>query len=311
MKVQDYYKVLGVARDADPKTIKRAYRKLARKYHPDVNPNNKVAEERFKQVNEAHEVLSDTEKRQKYDRFGCDWGRYEQGIGGFASSHWQQQGNGPYVRYTSSSSHDVNLEDLLGEGGFSDVFSSLFGNGTERGTPRPRRGQDYEHPVDVTLLEAYQGTTRILNKDGRQLEFNIPAGVKTGSKVRIAGKGGQGVAGGQAGDLYLVIDVLPDPRFEREGHNLRTQIDVPLYTAMLGGEVTVPTLSGNLKLTIPPNTQNGRRFRLRGKGMPKLKRTDEYGDLYAVVNVRLPTSLSEKERQLFEELRKLHEARQE
>ncbi|MGB0386900.1 MAG: DnaJ C-terminal domain-containing protein [Ardenticatenaceae bacterium] len=311
MKFQDYYKVLGVAGKADPKEIKRAYRRLARQYHPDINPNDKVAEERFKEINEAYEVLSDPQKRKKYDNFGCDWQRFEQsGMGGFDSSQWQQQGNGPYVRYTSTKSEDINFEDLFGNGGFSDVFSSMFGGASERSTPRARRGQDYEHPLEITLREAYQGTSRVVNREGRQLEVKIPAGVKTGSKVRVgSGKGGTGVAGGQAGDLYLLVKVLADPRFEPKGDHLHTEIEIPLYTAMLGGEATVPTLNGNLKLTIPPGTQNGRRFRLRGKGMPKLKGSAEYGDLYATVKVRLPTQLNQQERNLFEQLRNLRQDR--
>ena len=307
MNSQDYYQVLGVARDADSKAIKRAYRKLARQYHPDMNANDKIAEERFKQVNEAYEVLSDSDKRKKYDRFGADWSRYEEaGMGGAAWNGWAQQGNGKNVSYTYKTTSDIDLEELFGNGGFSDIFGNMYGsNGSTSHSSRPRRGQDYEHPVEITLLEAYEGTQRILNKEGRQLEVNIPAGVKTGSKVRIRGEGKAGYAGGNAGDLYLVIEVLPDTRFTHKGANLYTEIEVPLYAAILGGEASVPTLKSNLTLTIPPNTQNGRRFRLRGKGMPKLKAKNEFGDLYATVNVTLPTKLSEEERQLFEKLRAL------
>jgi len=308
MNSQDYYQVLGVARDADSKAIKRAYRKLARQYHPDVNQNDKIAEEHFKQVNEAYEVLSDPDKRKKYDRFGVDWPRYEQaGMGGAGWNGWAQQGNGPHTHYSYKTTGDIDLEDLLGNGGFSDIFGNMYGsNGTTSHSPRPRRGQDYEHPIDITLLEAYQGTQRILNKTGLRLEVTIPAGVKSGSKVRIRAEGGAGHAGGSAGDLYLVIEVLPDARFTRKEANLYTDIQVPLYTAILGGEATVPTLNGNLTLTIPPNTQNGRRFRLRGKGMPKLRPKNEFGDLYATVNVSLPTKLSEEEQELFEQLRALY-----
>lgn len=310
MKSQDYYQVLGVARDADSKEIKRAYRKLARQYHPDMNQNDKIAEERFKQVNEAYEVLSDSDNRKKYDRFGADWQRYEEaGMGGAGWNGWAQQANGPNVSYSYKTTSDIDLEELFGNGGFSDIFGNMYGShGSTSYSARPQRGQDYEHPVEVTLREAYEGTQRILNKEGRQLEVSIPAGVKSGSKVRIRAEGGAGYAGGSPGDLYLVVEVLPDARFTRKGANLYTEIEVPLYSAILGGEATVPTLNGNLTLTIPPNTQNGRRFRLRGKGMPKLKAKNEFGDLYATVKVSLPTKLSEEERKLFEELRKLSES---
>lgn len=301
VKVKDYYDVLGVARDASEKELKRAYRRLAREYHPDMNPDNKAAEERFKQVNEAYDVLSDAEKRKSYDRFGH---AHAGSGGGVDWGSWLQEAGGPNVRYSYTNVDDMG--DIFGQAGFSTFFDGLFG-AAQGGSyqAHPRRGQDYEQTVQITLREAYHGTTRLLNKNGRQLEVNIPRGVKDGSKVRISGEGGAGLGGGQAGDLYLVVELLPDPRFERKGSNLHTTIDVPLYSAILGGEVTVPTLEGNLKLMIPPNTQNGRRFRLRGKGMPKLREENSVGDLYAKVNVRLPEELSAEERALFEELRQM------
>lgn len=307
MNSQDYYQVLGVARDADSKAIKHAYRKLARQYHPDVNQNNKIAEEHFKQVNEAYEVLSDSDNRKKYDRFGADWRCYHQaGMGGAAWNGWRQQANGPNIGYGYKSASDIDLEDLFGNGGFSDIFGNMYGsNGNTSYSTR----QNDEHPIDITLREAYEGTQRTVNKEGRQLNVTIPAGVKSGSKVRIRAKSSASSAGGSAGDLYLVIEVLPDAHFTRKKANLYTDIEVPLYSTILGGEATVPTLNGNLMLTIPPNTQNGRRFRLRGKGMPKLKVKDEYGDLYATVRVTLPTKLSEEEKQLFEKLRILSESK--
>ena len=305
MKVKDYYDVLGVSRDANEKELKRAYRRLARQYHPDMNPDNQAAEERFKEVNEAYDVLSDAEKRKSYDRFGHAHA-HAGSWGGIDWGSWQHQAGGPDVRYTYTNVE--NVDDIFRQEGFSTFFDSLFG-AAQGGSyqAQPRRGQDYEHPVQITLHEAYHGTTRLLNKNGRQLEVNIPRGVKDGSKVRVNGEGGAGLAGGQAGDLYLVVQLLPDAHFERKGNHLHTTIDVPLYTAILGGEVTVPTLEGNLKLTIPPNTQNGRRFRLRGKGMPNPRDEDTYGDLYAKVNVRLPEDLTAEERGMFERLREMRE----
>ncbi|HBY93559.1 MAG TPA: molecular chaperone DnaJ [Chloroflexi bacterium] len=313
MEFKDYYEILGVARDADEKEIRKAYRRLARQYHPDVNPGNQEAEERFKEINEAYEVLSDPEKRARYDQFGRDWQRYRDtgAPGGFDWSQYTQQPGGPRVQYTYTTAEDLN--DLFGEeAGFSDFFETLFGRAGfgQRGAPRtraarPRQGQDIEQPLQVTLAEAYHGTTRLLTKDGRRLEVTIPPGVRNGSRVRMSGEGAPGVGGGPAGDLYLIVEVLPDERFERRRDDLYTGIEVPLLTAVLGGEVTVPTLTGNVQLTIPPETQNGRLFRLRGKGMPRLHNPTEPGDLYATVTVRLPTRLSDRERELFEQLRTL------
>lgn len=309
MEYKDYYDILGVARNADQATIKKAYRRLARQYHPDTNQDDAKATDKFKEINEAYEVLSDEDKRAKYDQFGREWQRYQQqGTGsGFDWMSWAQQGNpsGGY-RYQTT-----NIEDLFGgSGGFSDFFETMFtgptaGGRTSRRTSTARRGQDIEHPISVSLHEAYHGSTRNLNKDGRTVSVKIPAGVKTGSKIRIAGEGQAGVSGGTAGDLYLVIEVLPDARFERQEDDLFTEFDLPLYTALLGGSATVPTLDGTVSLTIPPETQNGARFRLRGKGMPNLKNPDNYGDLYATAKVQLPTNLSEHERDLVRQLQKL------
>jgi curved DNA-binding protein len=314
MEYQDYYRTLGVERNASEKEIKRAFRKLAREYHPDVNPGDKQAEERFKAINEAHEVLSDPDKRAKYDQLGSAYQQYQRGggqPGGFNWGQWTsgQPGAGG-VRYGTPE----DLQDLFGGGGaFSDFFSQIFGGigrgGGQRGgyqyQPRPRRGQDYVQEVQITLGEAYQGTTRALQKDGRRLEVRIPAGAKSGTRVRMAGEGGGGGSGGPAGDLYLKIEVLPDPRFKRDGDDLRTTTPVDLFTMVLGGQAQVPTLSGPVSLTVPPHTQNGRTFRLRGKGMPVLGREGERGDLYATLEVQLPAALSPREKELFTELRML------
>ncbi len=313
MEYKDYYQILGVPRNASEKEIKRAYRRLARKYHPDMNPNDKEAEEKFKDINEAYEVLSDPEKRKLYDRFGSEWRRWQQ-AGGRPEDFWSQwagagRPQGGYV-YTGTME---DLGDLFGGGGFSDFFQRLFGFGgygdvwsSGRARPRPRRGRDYEQPVQITLREAYEGATRILQTGNRRLEVRIPPGADNGTRVRIAGEGAPGIAGGERGDLYLVIEVQPDPRFERKGKDLYTHVPVDLYTAILGGEVGVPTPSGRtVMLRIPPETQNGQTFRLRGKGMPVLHQPHEHGDLYATVDVRLPQNLTAREKQLFEELRRL------
>jgi len=308
MEYKDYYKTLGVDRNAEGKEIKKAYRKLARQYHPDVNPGDKAAEEHFKDINEAYEVLSDAEKRQKYDQLGSSWQQWQRtgrDPSGFDWSQWSSgaQPGGVRVEYRDLG----DLEDLLGRGGFSDFFQAIFGG---MGAPqaRPRRGQDYTQPVEITLEEAFQGTTRMIQKEGRRLEVRIPPGVRTGSKVRVAGEGSPGMAGGTSGDLYLEVTVLPHSTFEREGDDLRCELPVSLYTAVLGGEVKVPTLSGDVMLNIPPESQGGRTFRLRGKGMPNLHNPQKHGDLYARLRIEIPQKLSQREKELFRELASLRPA---
>ncbi len=309
MEYKDYYKILGVGKKASDTEIKKAYRKLARKYHPDVNPGDPDAEEHFKEINEAHEVLSDPEKRKKYDQLGASWRQYQRtgaDAGGFDWGQWYAQPGGGRVHVEYA-----DLGDLFGGGGgFSDFFSAIFG-GMGRGgggswgvggQPRTGPGQDYEQEVEVTLEEAFSGTTRVLEKDGRRLEVKIPAGVATGSKVRMRGEGGQGVGGGTKGDLYLRVRVLPHRSLERKGNDLHCEVPVDLYTAILGGEVRVPTLKGGAMLRIPPETQSGKTFRLKGQGMPLLKDPQKRGDLYAKVMVKVPENLSERERELFTEL---------
>jgi curved DNA-binding protein len=306
MEYKDYYKILGIDRNASQKEIKQAYRKLARQYHPDVNPGDTTAEARFKEINEAHEVLSDPEKRKKYDQLGSQWqswqrmGRRPQD---FDWSQWFAPGAGPRVQYGTVE----DLEEMLG-GGFSDFFQSIFG-GTRPGqrarTVQPRRGRDVETEVEITLEEAYQGTTRVLEKDGRRLEIKIPPGVDTGSKVRVRGEGVPGTVGGQAGDLYLRVKVLPHDTFERRGDDLYRDLSIDLYDAVLGTEVRVPMLTGAVMLKVPPETQNGRIFRLAGQGMPKVKDARQRGDLYVRLQVRLPEHLTDRERNLFRELAQL------
>ena len=326
MEYQDYYSILGVPKTATEKEIRSAYRKLARQYHPDVNPNNKDAEERFKTINEAYEVLSDPEKRKRYDQLGARWREYEQ---------WQsaQQSTGPQgqpfdwswfgteapggVRYEYRSVNEEDLQDLFGdEDPFSDFFKTFFGS--ERRTsqqPRqPRTGSNLEQPVEVTLEEAYRGTTRrftvdTTNGQRRSLEVKIPPGVDNGSRVRVTGQGIPGQAGGPAGDLYLVISVRPDPRFERHGADLYHRLNVPLSVLLLGGEVRVMTLDRRtLALSIPAGTQDGRVFRLRGQGMPRLSQPDQRGDLHVEVHAHLPEQLTPRQRELLEEFVRLQEA---
>ena len=325
MAGKDYYQILGVSRNASEKEIKQAYRRLARKHHPDLNPNDKSAEARFKEINVAYEVLSNPEKRKKYDQFGEQWEYADQfaKAGGKERVRWDFGKGGTTFEYGDLSE-------------FGDIFSSLFGDSSIGSRMRrgPQRGQDIESPIEVSLEEAYHGSTRIIqfqtaepctacggtgkvgnrvcticNGTGgkvipRRLEVKIPVGVRDGSRIRIAGEGSPGRAGGSKGDLYLVAKVLPHNLFERKGDDLYTEVSVPLATAMLGGEVRLPTLNGNLSLKIPAETQNGKVFRLAGKGMPQLG-NNKYGNMFAKIKVVLPTNLTEEERKVFEKLRSL------
>ncbi|MGC9333791.1 MAG: DnaJ C-terminal domain-containing protein [Anaerolineae bacterium] len=319
MEYKDYYEILGVDKNASDKEIKKAFRKLARQHHPDVNPGDPKAEERFKEINEAYEVLSDSDKRGKYDRLGADWQRWQHSgtPGDFDWGRWtagRPGGERVHVRYGTPE----DLHDIFGDSSpFSDFFSQIFGGMGGARAPgtggyqyqvQPQRGQDYEQAVEITLQEAYHGTTRMLQKDGQRLEVQIPAGARTGTRVRISGEGGTGAAGGPSGDLYLRVTVMPDPRFERRADDLHTTVHADLYTMVLGGEVSVPTMTGRVALTIPAGTQNGRTFRLRGKGMPRLRNPEQHGDLYAKVEVQLPTRLTARQRELFEELWQAKEA---
>jgi curved DNA-binding protein len=304
MEFKDYYQVLGVAPDADEKAIRQAFRKLARQYHPDVNPGDKAAEEQFKAINEANQVLSDPEQRKKYDALRTQYQRWQQGGRRPQDFNWQEwsasPGEGVYEQYGSFD----NLDDLFGgESPFSDFFSTIFG-GARRAqqTPRPRRGRDQEVEVEITLEEAFRGTTRALQIGDRRIEAKIPPGVYTGARVRLAGQGEPGRQGGPGGDLYLIIRVAPHTTFERDGNDLFTEVQVDIYTAALGGEVRVPTLDGAVMLKIPPQTQSGRTLRLRGKGMPRLDDPTTRGDLYARVRLVLPEPLTARELQAFSEL---------
>jgi len=296
MEYVDYYKALGLDKNASTEDIKKAYRKLARKYHPDINPNNKEAHKKFQEINEANEVLSDPDKRKKYDQYGKDWKHAEE----FEKARQQQS------QRTYSSGH----EEFFGgsdEGNFSDFFESLFG-GRRSGSSRREtkfRGQDYEAELHLGLKEAYTTHQRTLTLKGKNIRITIPAGVENGQKIKLKGHGAPGVNGGPNGDLYITFVIEDNAQFKRLGNDLYTNADIDLYTAVLGGETTVETLSGKLKLKVPPGTQNDTRTRVKGKGFPVYKKEGEFGDLYITYKVRIPVNLSEKEKQLFSELSKL------
>lgn len=297
MDYKDYYAVLGVKKDASEKEIKQAYRRLARKYHPDVNPGNKEAEEKFKEISEAYEVLSDKEKREKYDRFGQYW----QQAGRTAWS-----GTGAPGGFTYETFDDIGF-DLGGNGaaGFGDFFEMLFGPRGATRSRTPSRGQDLESQIEVSLEEALEGAsksisiTRAPGEPPRRLEVKIPAGVRDGSRIRLAGEGLPG-ASGKRGDLYLTVRMLPHKVFERKGDDLYRDIDVPFTTAILGGEVQVHTLNGRVNLKIPPGTQGGSTFRLAGQGMSRLNRSGR-GDMFARVRITVPKTVTPRQRELLEE----------
>lgn len=308
MEYKDYYKILGVDKKASEDEVKKSYRKLAMKYHPDRNPGDKAAEEKFKEINEAYEVLRDKQKRARYDQLGESYTRWQQTGGQPGNFNWDDWFvNNPGGARTTQ----VNVEDLFGHGGFSDFFASIFGGmggmGADplRGSARTatRRGAssqapaEFQQPVQITLEEAFHGATRVLQLDNRRLEGKIPAGAKTGTKVRLAG-----VAPG-GGDLFLVVEVLPNSRFERKDNDLYTDVNVDLYTAVLGGQAKVPTMTGEVMLKIPAGTQPGQKIRLSGRGMPHLRSPQTFGDLYAVIKVQLPRQLNAEQRSLFEKLR--------
>ena len=325
MDFKDYYSTLGVAKTATAKELKQAYRKLARKLHPDVNPGDKSAESKFKEINEAYEVLGDHEKRKKYDELGANWRAYEQagaagGPGyGPQSGAWNvNTGGGPGGFRTMT---EEEMHEMFGDGDpFSDFFHTFFGGRPrQEGAPRAggratrrasRKGRDFENEIQLNLDDAFSGTMRRLsikqNGHARTVDVRIPPGVAEGSRVRVAGEGEQGTGGEQAGDLYLRIRIPPHPTFERKGKDLYTPMKIPLTTAVLGGEVEVPAIGAkSLRLKIPPVTQNGQVFRLKGHGMPAVSKPDDRGDLYVTVEAELPKQLTPAQREIFEALKKL------
>ena len=300
MDFKDYYEILGVAPNADKKTIQQTFRQLARKHHPDVNPGNKDAEEKFKTINEAYQVLSDVKQRKKYDELRAQYQQWQK-TGGqqqqdFDWQNWSNQSDkGARTQYANAE----DLEDLFGSASpYSDFFSSIFGgkaSGGRSAPPGPRRGRDAEYEVDLTLEEAFRGTQRLLEMDGHQIQASIPLGVRTGTRVRLAGHGEQGKNGGAAGDLYLIIKVLPNDIFERDGDDLHMDASVDIFTAIAGGEIRIPALEKPLTLTIPPRTNANQTFRLRGKGMPYLREPNKRGDMFARVKLVLPNALTDQE----------------
>jgi len=288
MDYKDYYKILGVERKAGEDEIRKAYRKLAKQYHPDYNPNNSQAEEKFKEINEAYEVLSDPKKRSHYDRLGSDYSQWQR-RGGPGNFNWDQYGGFPGG--TRVNMDDLN--DMFGGGGFSDFFQTIFGMG---GRPSARsQPQGYQQEIDITLEEAYKGTTRLIESNGKQKRVRIPGGVRTGSKVRVAGAGPNGL------DLYLIVQVAEDSRFERRGNDLYTSATIDIFSAVLGGEAEVDTFEGRIKLNIPAGTQPEQVFRLAGRGIPHVRDQKDKGDLFVKVKVQIPKYLSSKQRELLEE----------
>lgn len=300
----DYYKVLGLGKTASADDIKKAYRKLARKYHPDLNPNDKEAEKRFKEINEANEVLSDPDKRKKYDQYGADWKHADQ----FEEARRQQQsrggsgfggGNpfGDHGQYYSYSDDDG--------GDFSDFFSQMFGRGaggSQQGRQSKFRGQDYRAEVQVNLTDAYKTHQQTFTVNGKNIRITVPAGIENGQEIKIKGYGSPGVNGGPNGDLFITFNVVNNTAFARTGNDLYLNVPLDFYKAVLGGEETVETMTGKVKLTVPAETQNGAKVRLKGKGFPVYKKEGEFGDLYITWQIQMPKNLNAKEKELFEQL---------
>lgn len=321
MDYKDYYKILGVSKSAGQDEIKKAYRKLAVKYHPDKNKGDKKAEERFKEIGEAYEVLKDTDKRQKYDQLGANWKHYQQaGAGGGAGDFdFSQFGGG--APGGGSYYYEGDIGDMFGGGrnDFSDFFNAFFGGMSGMGGSRmaggykgfnnqtaSQKGSDYQAEIDITLAEAYSGTTRILTLNGRKLRATIKPGAYDGQELRIKGKGGQGYKGGAHGDIYIKLKIIPDRNYELQGNDLTYKAKVDLYTAILGGKIEVNTLAGKLSLNVPKGSQPGSKLRLKGKGMPVFNKPGSSGDLYVQLNVSIPRILSEEELDLFRKLKGLH-----
>jgi curved DNA-binding protein len=303
----DYYKILGIDKKATDKDVKNAYRKLARKYHPDLNPNDAEANKKFQQLNEANEVLSDPEKRKKYDQYGENWQHgeaYEQAR--------QQQSRQQQSYAGGAGGHSFEGFEGFADGGgdFSEFFNSMFGgaggarSGGGRGRQAGYRGQDYNAELHLSLRDVSESHKQTLTVNGKNIRITIPAGVENGQTIKITGHGGPGVNGGPAGDLYIAFSVANDPKFKRSGNDLYATIKLDLYTAILGGDITADTLTGKVKVKVKPETQNGTKVKLKGKGMPVYKKADAFGDLYLTYEIELPTNLTDKQKALFEELAK-------
>lgn len=290
----DYYKILEVDKNASQADIKKAYRKLARKYHPDVNPNDAESKRKFQEINEANEVLSDAEKRKKYDKYGKNW----QHSDAFDEAGRQYQGS--QHKYGSSTGFDT--AGGFDEGDFSDFFSSMFGAGGQSGGRVGFRGQDFNAELHLKLEDVYTTQKQTLTVNGKNIRITIPAGIENDQTIKIAGHGGPGMNGGPPGDLYITFKIANQTRFKREGNNLYSSVDLDLYDALLGGEITIDTFSAKAKLKVKPETQNGTKVKLKGKGFPIYKQEGEFGDLIITYNIQLPTKLSQREKDLFSEL---------
>jgi curved DNA-binding protein len=299
MDYKDYYKILGVERKASADDIRKSYRKLAMQYHPDRNPGDKKSEERFKEINEAYQVLSDAQKRARYDQLGSAYSNWQSGGGRPGDFNWGDWFSGPAGGTGGTRVEYGNVDDLFGgAGGFSDFFRTIFGE-SMAGSGRGRQPQGYQQAVQISFQEAYEGAMRQVQNGGRKIQVRIPAGVKTGSKVRAAGAGPEGL------DLYLIVEVTEDDRFERDGYDLHTIATVNVFTAILGGEAEVETPAGKIKLSIPAGTQPDQVFRLAGRGMPHLKSTTTKGDLFVKLKVQIPRYLSAKQIELLEEVSRI------
>lgn len=312
MDFKDYYSTLGVSKTASQDEIKKAYRKLALKYHPDRTKGDKTSEQKFKEINEANEVLSDPDKRKKYDQLGANWRDYQQHGGTRGGFDWSQyanpggNGGGTYYKF------EGDIGDLFGGSGYSDFFDMLFGQSGFGGSRKRSgkrtaqiRGQDYQGELEITLEEAYKGSSRVFDVNGQSIKLKIKPGIPGGHMLKLAGKGSPGMDGGEAGDLLLTIKVLKDSVFERKGDDLYADLNVDLYTAVLGGKTAFKTFKGNVKIDIPKGTPNGKLMRLSKIGMPVYGKENSFGDLYLKVNVKIPEKLTAKETKLFEELRKI------
>jgi curved DNA-binding protein len=296
MAVIDYYKTLGIAKTASDKDIKKAYRKLARKFHPDLNPNDKEAEKKFKEINEANEVLSNPENRKKYDQYGEHWKNSE----AFEQAKQQQQQQQRAYQGQAGNSGGYSEQD------FEDMFGSMFGgqaSGRQRSTRF--RGQDFNAELHLDLKDVYTDHKRTLTVNNKNIRITIPAGVENGQTIKIKGHGGKGVNDGPNGDLYIQFSIQNHSKFKRDKDNLYTTVDLDLYTAMLGGDLMVDTFNGKVKLTVKPETQNGTKVKLKGKGFPKYKKAEQFGDLYITYQIKTPTNLTDKEKDLFTQLQKL------
>jgi curved DNA-binding protein len=295
----DYYQLLGVPKTASEKDIKNAYRKLARKYHPDLNPNDTESNKKFQQLNEANEVLSDPEKRKKYDQYGENWQHGEE-YEKYERQQRESRQQGAYAGGNTSSFEG------FGDESFSDFFQSMFGGGGgSRGKQTKYRGQDYNAELQLTLKEVSETHKQTLTVNGKNIRITIPAGVENGQTIKITGHGGPGVNGGPAGDLYITFLVADDPRFKRDGSDLYYTYKLDLFTAVLGGEITVDTLNSKVKVKVKPETQNGTKVKLKGKGLPVYKKENQFGDFYITYEVQIPVNLTEKQKKLFEELREV------